>query len=76
MYLPYFAIGVYPSMNPSGVQLRRCAIHGYARHSNSAVLVNHLCCLQVPTYEFDLLLHKHEVRHAPIKINLKPIKPT
>ncbi len=28
LYMPYFGVGVYPSMNPSRVQLRRYAIHG------------------------------------------------
>ena len=43
--MPYFGIGVYPSMNPSGVQLRRYAIHGYARHTDPEVLIDLLCCL-------------------------------
>ena len=34
--------GVNPSMNPSGVQLRRYAILGYAHHSHPEVLVDHL----------------------------------
>ena len=32
-------IAVCPSMNPSGVQLRRCAILGFAHHSNPAARV-------------------------------------
>ena len=37
-----FAIAVFPSMNPSGVQLRRYAIHGFACHSNTEVRIDHL----------------------------------
>ena len=37
--MSYFGAGVYPLMNPSGVQLRRCAIHGYAHHINPEALL-------------------------------------
>ncbi|QEY59345.1 hypothetical protein FXF61_09325 [Pseudomonas sp. C27(2019)] len=42
--IAYFGAGVYPSMNPSWVQLRRCAIHGFACHTNPEALVDQRCC--------------------------------
>ena len=44
--MPYFGEGVSPSMNPSGVQLRRFAIHGFARHTHPKVLIKYLYCMQ------------------------------
>ena len=44
--MPHFGAGVIPSMNPSRVQLRRCAIHGYAHHTYPEVLIEHLLCIQ------------------------------
>ena len=41
---PYFGVCVNPSMNPSGVQLRRCAILGAAHHTYPEALVDHLRC--------------------------------
>ena len=38
--MAYFGVDVNPSMNPSGVQLRRYAIHGYAHHINPEVLID------------------------------------
>ena len=38
--MPYFGEGVSPSMNPSVVQLRRFAIHGFARHTHPKVLID------------------------------------
>ena len=40
--MPYFEVGVYPSMNPSRVQLRRYAILGCAYHTHPEVLVDHI----------------------------------
>ena len=37
--MPRCRIAVCPSMNPSGVQLRRCAILGFAYHSNPAARI-------------------------------------
>ncbi len=44
--MPYFGVGVHPSMNPSRVQLRRYAIPGSAHHTDPEVLVDHLYCLR------------------------------
>ncbi len=43
--MPYFGVGVHPSMNPSRVQLRRYAILGFAHHTDPEVLVDHVYCL-------------------------------
>ena len=43
--MPYCGIAVYPSMNPSRVQLRRYAIPGSAHHTDPEVLVDHVYCL-------------------------------
>jgi len=45
--MPYFGVGVYPSMNPSRVQLRRYAIPGFACHTDPEALIDLLYCLQV-----------------------------
>ena len=43
--MPHFEVGVILSMNPSKIQLRRCAIHGYAHHTYPEVLIEHLLCI-------------------------------
>ena len=40
--MAYFGEAVSPSMNPSRVQLRRYAIHGYARHTHPKVLSKYI----------------------------------